>query len=159
MKINTTRFGEIEIDENLIFDFIEPIIGYEHLSKFVLVDYMPDSPFKWLQSIDDINIAFPVTFPGFFELNYEFFIPEKETNMLELKGVDDLLSMNIVCIPQGNPQASTINLLAPLIINIANKKAMQLVLINTNHSVKHRLFIEDKKDETKEEAKVAEKQS
>ncbi|OGI04850.1 MAG: hypothetical protein A2104_00690 [Candidatus Melainabacteria bacterium GWF2_32_7] len=157
MKINTSRFGEIEIDENLIFDFIEPILGYEHLSKYVLIDNMPDSPFKWLQSAEDVNIAFPVTFPGYFGLNYQFVIPEEETKKLGLSGIEDLLSMNIVCIPPGNPQAATINLLGPLVINAVNKKALQLVLINTNHTVKHKLFpgnAQENKEAEKVENKV-----
>ena len=140
MKINTSRFGEIEVDEDLVFNFIEPILGYENLSKFVLIDYTPDSPFKWLQAVEDPNVAFPVTFPGYFGLDYQFVIPEEDAKKLELSGIEDLLSVNIVCIPPGSPQAATINLLGPLVINAVNRKAMQLVLINTNFTVKHKLF-------------------
>ncbi len=140
MKINTERFGEVEVDENLIFDFIIPILGYERLKKYALVDYNPESPFKWLQALDDPKIAFPVTFPGYFGINYEFVIPEEEAKLLELTSSENLLSLNIVCVPQGDPQSSTINLVGPLIINTLTKKAMQLVLINTEYSVKHRLF-------------------
>lgn len=146
MKINTSRFGEIEVDENLIFNFIEPILGYENLSKFVLIDYTPDSPFKWLQAVEDPNVAFPITFPSYFGLDYQFVIPEEETNQLGLSGIEDLLSVNIVCIPPGRPQAATINLLGPLVINVVNKKAMQLVLINTNYTIKHKLFADTVKE-------------
>jgi len=144
MKINTTRFGEIEIDENLIFDFIDPILGYEHLPKFFLVDYSSESPFKWLQAIDDPEIAFPVTFAGYFGLDYQFVIPEEDAKRLELKSAEELLTLNIVSIPPGEPQKATINLLGPLVINIYTKKAMQLVLVNTNYSVKHSLFANNK---------------
>lgn len=140
MKINTSRFGEIDIIEELIFNFIEPILGYENLTKFALIDHMSDSPFKWLQSVQDPDIAFPVAFPGYFNLNYEFVIPEEDANKLELKDSENLLSFNIVCIPQGNPIDSTMNLIGPIIINVLNKKAMQLVLVNSNHSVRHKLF-------------------
>src|SRR3989339_974566 len=140
MKFNTNRFGEIEIDENLVFTFIEPMLGYEHLTKYVLIDYGQDSPFKWLQSIEDGDVAFPVTFPAYFGLDYQFVIPEQEAKDIELTNVDDLLSLNIACIPQGDPKSATINLLGPLVINISNRKAMQLVLVNTSYSVRHKLF-------------------
>ena len=47
---------------------------------------------------------------------------------------------NIVTIPQGKPRNSTINLLAPIIINATNKKGMQLILSNSNYPVKQPLF-------------------
>lgn len=142
MKINTSRFGEVEFDENLIFNFIEPILGYEHLSKFILIDYEADSPFKWLQSSEDPDIAFPVTFPAFFGINYQFVIPEEKAKKLDLTNSENLLSFNISCVPEGSPQNATVNLVGPIIINMLNKNAMQLVLTSTNFSTKHRLFNE-----------------
>lgn len=140
MKIDTERFGEIEVDENLIFNFIEPILGYEYLKKYILVDHMPESPFKWLQSAEDPAVAFPVTSPGYFGIDYQFVIPEDNAKKLELTGIDNLLSLNIVCIPVGQPQAATINLIGPIVINTANKNAMQMVLLDTDYSVRHKLF-------------------
>lgn len=147
MKINTTRFGEIDIDENLIFNFIEPILGYEDLEQFVLVDYTPDSPFKWLQAVKNPAIAFPVTSPGYFGIDYQFIVPENDAKKLDVSCADDILTMNIVCIPPGEPQSATVNLMGPLVVNVNNKKAMQLVLVNTNYSVGHKLFSDAPKKE------------
>lgn len=61
MNINTEKFGEISIDDNLIFDFVEPIIGYDGLRQYVLVEHTENSAFKWLQSIERPDLAFPVT--------------------------------------------------------------------------------------------------
>jgi flagellar assembly factor FliW len=140
MKINTSRFGEVEVDENLIFNFIEPILGYEHLSKFILLDHTPDSPFKWLQSAEDPDVAFPVTFPAFFGIDYQFVISEEKAKKLELTNAENLLSFNIACVPQGNPENSSVNLIGPIVVNMDNKNSMQLVLTNSNFSTKHRLF-------------------
>ena len=140
MKINTSRFGEVEVDENLIFNFIEPILGYEHLSKFILLDHTPDSPFKWLQSVEDPDVAFPITFPAFFGIDYQFVISEEKAKKLELTNAENLLSFNIACVPQGNPENSTVNLIGPIVVNMDNKNSMQLVLTNSNFSTKHRLF-------------------
>lgn len=144
MFIETTRFGKIEIDENLIFNFIKPILGYDHLKKFILLDHTTESPFKWLQSIDDSTVAFPVTFPELFNIEYEYVIPKEDADILEITSVDQLLSFNIARIPAGNPALSTINLLAPIIVNAETKNAIQLVLTDTNYSVKEKLFDETK---------------
>ena len=53
MKINTARFGEIDIDETRIFDFALPIIGFNELKKFIILDINQESMFKWLQSVEN----------------------------------------------------------------------------------------------------------
>ena len=60
MKLNTVRFGEIEIEEQRIFNFVMPIIGFDSLRKFILLEPNKDSVFKWLQSTEDPALAFPV---------------------------------------------------------------------------------------------------
>ncbi len=140
MKIQTSRFGEIEIDENLVFNFIEPILGYDNLKKYVLIDNQPQSPFKWLQSLEDGSIAFPVSFPSYFGIDYQFVIPEDKSKDLELTGIENLITFNIVCIPHGKAQDATINLAGPIVINAENKNAMQLVLSNAKYAIKHKLF-------------------
>lgn len=57
IKINTTKFGELEIDKNSIFNFVCPIIGFNDLKQYAIIDHKPDSPFKWLQSIEDMDLA------------------------------------------------------------------------------------------------------
>lgn len=140
MKINTEKFGEINIDENLVFEFVEPIIGYENLKKYVLVEHAENSAFKWLQSIEDESLAFPVSTPAYFDIDYQFEIPTDVAEKINLTSVESLISLNIVTIPQGKPRNSTINLLAPIIINATNKKGMQLILSNSNYPVKQPLF-------------------
>lgn len=136
MKLNTTKFGEIQIDENLIFNFVEPVIGYDHLSKYVLVEHSENSAFKWLQSVEDPDLAFPVTSPALFDINYQFEIPTDKAEKISLTSVESLISLNIVTIPAGNPRLATINLLAPIIINATNREGMQLILSNSNYPVK-----------------------
>lgn len=140
MKINTKKFGEININDNLVFDFVEPIIGYDSLTKYVLVEHAENSAFKWLQSIEDSSLAFPVTSPAFFDIDYQFEIPTDKAEKIGLTSVESLISLNIVTIPKSNPRKATINLLAPIIINATNKQGMQIILSNSNYPVKSMLF-------------------
>lgn len=155
-KIQTTRFGEIEIDSNLLFNFISPIIGYPNHKKFTLIDYRPDSPFKWLQSVEDKDLAFPITLCSYFDIDYQFELSDEDALKLGIKGAEEILALNIVTIPQTNPQGATINLLAPIIVNTTNKNAMQIILKDNKFSVKHPLF---EKEEKTEEKTAAAKQS
>ena len=58
----------------------------------------------------------------------------------DAKDATEILSLNIANVPNGAPQNTTINLMAPLVINTSNKRAIQLVLSNSNFAIKHRLF-------------------
>ena len=140
IKLNTAKFGEIEIDKSSIFDFVSPIIGFKDLKQYAIIDYKPDSPFKWLQSIEDSELAFPITLCSFFGIDYQFDIPDEEAELLEIETADDVFVCNIANIPSSNPQGATVNMLAPIITNLKNKKAMQLILKNTNFEVRHKLF-------------------
>ncbi len=146
-KINTTRFGEIEVDNSLLFNFVSPIIGYNDKKRFALVDYRPDSPFKWLQSMEDMDLAFPVTLCSYFNIDYQFELSDEDAHKLDIKEASEILALNIVTIPQINPQGATINLLAPVIVNTTNNNAMQVILKDTKFPVRHPLF--DKKEEKK----------
>lgn len=148
-KLKTSRFGEIEIDPTLSFDFISPIIGFSEHKKFALVDYRPDSPFKWLQSTEDGDLAFPVTLCSYFNIPYEFEITDDDAEKLKLTSAEDILALNIVTIPKANPKAATVNLLAPIIVNIQTNKAMQVILKdNEKFKVRYRLFDEDANETT-----------
>ena len=138
--INSVKFGELNVKEENIFNFVLPIIGFNDLTKYTIVDYKPDSPFKWLQSMEDMELAFPITLCSFFGIDYQFDIPDEEAEKLGIETADDVLAFNIANIPSSNPQGATINMLAPIVVNISNKKAMQIVLKNTDFEVRYKLF-------------------
>lgn len=140
MIIDSVRFGQIEIDRELLFEFVAPIIGYDKHRLFALIDNDPSSPFKWIQSVKDEELAFPITLCSYFDIEYNFKIQDEEAKLIELENAEDLMAINIVSIPQECPQNATVNLLAPIVINTKTNKAMQVILKNTNYKVKHPLF-------------------
>ena len=126
IELDTEKFGKVEIEKKSIFNFVAPIIGFNGLKKYAIIDYKPDSPFKWLQSVEDMELAFPVTLCSFFGIDYQFDIPDEEAEKLGITTSDDVLVLNIANIPSTNPQGATINMLAPIVVNISNKKACKL---------------------------------
>lgn len=140
MKISTTRFGEIEIDESRIFNFELPIIGFDNLKKFIILDPNQDKIFKWLQSTEDSTLAFPIISVAALNYDYSVDLPDNIVEILDIQNVESLLVMNITSIPQDNPQGTTINLLAPLIFNLANNKAGQIVLSGSGYDISFPMF-------------------
>jgi len=140
LTIQTSRFGEVKIDECVILEFVSPIIGYNNHKFFALIDYSADSPFKWLQSTHDPELAFAVTLCSYFNIDYQFELSDENAETLGIKDANDILALNIVTIPHECPQNATINLLAPIILNTETKQAMQVILHDQNFEIKHPLF-------------------
>lgn len=143
MILNTVKFGEIEIEENRIFDFVLPIIGFDELKKFIILDPNKESIFKWLQSIDDPSMAFPIISLAALDYDYTIDLPDSAINTLDIKNPESLLVMNITSIPQDNPRGTTINLLAPLIFNLDNLTAGQIVLSGSGYDISYPMFKKD----------------
>ena len=145
MKFNTVRFGEIDIDENRIFEFVLPIIGfdthwYQFLCYKLLLEPGKETLFKWLQSVDDPTLAFPIISVSTLNIDYSIDLPDNVVDMLEVTSVESLLVMNITSIPQDDPKGTTINLLAPLIFNVDTQKAGQIVLSGSGYDISYPMF-------------------
>ena len=140
MKIETLRFGEIDIEEARIFDFVLPIIGFDKLKKFVILEPTKDNLFKWLQSVEDPALAFPIISVSALDYDYTIDIADNVIEALGITSVESVLVMNITSIPQNDPSGTTINLLAPLIFNIDNQKAGQVVLSGSGYDISYPMF-------------------
>ena len=155
MKIKTTRFGEIEIPDKDLITMPQGIIGFQELKRYVILDHEKDSPFKWLQSIDDGSIAFVLINPLTFKPDYEVEVSESEIKELELESEEDAVISVIVTIPS-NPKNMTANLKGPLIFNLKNRRGKQIVLMDQKYTTRHNIMEEVKKlskKDVKEEQK------
>lgn len=139
IRVDTARFGEIEATEDSLFEFPMGLLGFARQKRFVIVDHRGDSPFKWLQSVDDGGLAFILTDPLFFKPDYHVRVRKGELSVIGPVREDDLVVSVIMTVPQ-NPREMTANLLAPLIFNMANRKGMQLVMTDRRFPVKYRVF-------------------
>lgn len=129
MKINTTRFGEIEIEDAKIINFPLGIPGFTNLKRYILLDYK--DPIKWLHAVDDPDIAFIVTEPFGFFPDYSLTIEDDVERFLEITDVAETIVLIILNIADNRLNA---NLKAPIIVNISNLKAIQIILEDERYS-------------------------
>lgn len=155
MKIQTSRFGEIEGDEKTIFNLTMPILGYNDEKQFILIESKEASLFKWLQSTKTPDLAFLTTSPSFFGIEYVFELPDEAESALEVTSAEDLMVLNIAKVPNNKPRETTVNLLAPLVFNINNNKAGQVILSGSGFDVTYPLF-KNQTSTTDDEAKEGE---
>lgn len=136
MLIKTTRFGELDVRDEVPFTFPMGLLGFGKLKRFFVLDHKDDSPFKWLQSGEDPDLAFIISDPLFFKRDYHLSVRPQELSMIEPVVEEDLVLSVIMTVPQ-DPQQMSANLLAPLIFNMGNRKGMQYVLTDSRYPVKY----------------------
>lgn len=140
ITIETSRFGAVNVEEQKVLNFVSPILGFNEEKRYVLLDHAEDSPFKWLQSVDNGDLAFVVTNPKLFGVDYEFALPDHAVEKLKLEKAEDVMIFTIVNIPESNPSKMTTNLLAPIVIHQQTLEGMQVVLDNPKFSTRQRLL-------------------
>jgi flagellar assembly factor FliW len=139
MKIQTRRFGEIEIDTETIISFPNGILGFPTERRYVLLDPKRDSALKWMQSVDNPELAFVVTDPLLFKPDYEVNVFQADLEDIEVEDATDVAQLVIVTVPR-DPGKMTANMKGPLLVNLKNRKAKQIVLDDPNYDLKFRLL-------------------
>lgn len=132
MKIETRNFGEMEISEEELLEFVLPILGFEELRRFaVLFDREIGGAFAWLQSVEDPDICFVMMDPALLFEEYHPTLPLGLRQTLHAADDADLVLRCLVVLPSGegaDPNNATANLKSPLVINPATHMAAQTVL-------------------------------
>ena len=139
-KVSTDRFGELEIDEKRVLHFNEGIPAFETEHEFIILPYDDESPYYFMQSLNKSNLAFLLTMPELFFPDYAAEIDDETVAELEIAEDDNVLIYTLLTIPNGSVRYMTANLLAPIVINVKNMKAKQIVMDKSNYTTKHRLF-------------------
>ncbi|MBL6991169.1 MAG: flagellar assembly protein FliW [Bacteriovoracaceae bacterium] len=144
MKINTTRFGQLEVDKKDIITFKDGLLGFEGLKKFFVVDPGDQTLILWLQSIDDQSVAFPILEPKIFKPDYTVGLLPIELSSLELENLEDASIYTVLTITSVVTDM-TANLKAPIVINNKTKMARQIVLQNNKLEVRCKMYLDLKK--------------
>ena len=145
-----TKLGEMDLSEKEIITFEEGIPGFDHLRKFAIVSVARTEPIKWLVSLEDRDVALPIIDPWIVRLDYHVDIPEKDVQDLGIEKNEDVSVWCVVVIPKDKPDDATINLLAPIVVNMKNGKAKQIIMETDEYTIKHRI-----KDELERSKKIS----
>ena len=140
MRLQGTRFGNIEFTSEDILTFDEGLIGFPNLNHFVLLSPKPESPFRWIQSVEEPATAFLLAEP----LRYfEGYAPELSADECEALAISEetpRLVLVTVSIPSGKPAEMTVNLLAPIVLNLETRRGKQVILLDDAYTIKHRVL-------------------
>ncbi len=142
IEIDSVKLGKLSVNPDFLITFPEGIPGFQGIKEYALIPPDNDSPFYWLQAFKDPALAFVVTDPLFFKADYQPDYPEEEIKLLNVDDANSLIILVLVTIPQGAPNRSTANLMAPICINPANRIAKQVILPQNKYSHQTPLFLQ-----------------
>jgi flagellar assembly factor FliW len=140
MIIDSDRFGQLEVPDDKIITMQRPILGFENLVSFCLIQRDDMAPFHWLHSTEDPSIAFIVLNPAVFYEDYRIEVNPKEIAELKIADLKSVETYVVVTVPEDSNRMS-VNLQGPILINGENGFAKQLVLVNSDYRVQH--FVAD----------------
>ena len=137
MKIQTTRFGLIEVDQSRLLKFPTGVLGFPDITEYALLQTNDEGNFFWLQALDRSDVAFVVCDPLLFVPDYQVPIRPEDCEQISLKSMDDA---QVLIIVNKVDRMLTGNIQGPLVINAINRTGRQLVLSEKKYSTRHPLI-------------------
>lgn len=142
MIIETKAFGEVDIDPSKIIHFENGIVGFPELQDFALVydiEQGDNAGIRWMQSLQEPAFAMPVMDPLIVSPKYN---PQVDDDILKPLGKlnpNEMLVLVTVTVPK-DIKKMTVNLRAPMVINVEERKAVQLILDSDEYLVKFPVY-------------------
>ncbi len=136
MQFETRALGTIEIDAADQLFFPEGLFAFENFRHFGLLPTKSGSTFHWLQSLEEARLAFLVTLISGITASYAPRIDEQFLNIIEAANLSHTEIWGIITVPTGKPEAMTLNLQGPILINRPKKLGGQFVSDDPNHLVR-----------------------
>ena len=113
MHVQSSRFGALDVEDHQIIEFPSGLIGLGG-SRYALVSTDDDSPFHWLQSVEDAELAVPVTNPFWFFPDYEVALSDADSQRVGTDSPDDV---DVWVTVRAVPDEVTANLKAPIVVH------------------------------------------
>jgi flagellar assembly factor FliW len=115
--------------------FEKGILGFEDIIEYELKDLESNPIFKELNSIKEKGLGFVVISPFDIDDKYEINLSDNIIKELNINSPKDVMVLSILTLGQ-TLERTTVNMKAPLIINVNNGLGKQIILQKEKYKVK-----------------------
>jgi flagellar assembly factor FliW len=140
MEINTKYHGIRQYKQEDVFTFKNGLPGFEDLRKFILFPVEENETFSILHSIENQEVGIVALWVFDIIKDYEIDIDENLVRELNIKEEKDVVVLNTVTL-NSILENITVNLKAPIVINIKERLGEQIILDKQEYSIKHPLIL------------------
>jgi flagellar assembly factor FliW len=140
MEISTKYHGIRQYKEEDVLTFKKGLPGFEDLRKFILFPVEENESFSILHSIENQEVGIVALWAFDIIKDYEIDIDESLVGELNIKEEKDVVVLNTVTL-NSVLENITVNLKAPIVINIKERLGEQIILDKQEYSIKHPLIL------------------
>ena len=140
-KCLTKSHGEIEYSEDVVMRFSEGLFGFEAETRFLPIEVPGLHPLLFLQSVERQGLCF-VTLPILvIDPAYKLTLSPADLKLAGLPAGrqpligEDVLCLSILTLHKDAP--ATANLIAPLVMNLRTRQAVQAIVCEGEYSHQH----------------------
>ncbi len=150
-RIQTKCFDELEYSPDAVFEFPAGIPGFEAEHSFVFLEQPGTHPLMFMQSLSRQDVCFMLLPVLAADQHYELRLSEEDLAALRLPAGGqpqigkDILCAVMVCAADGQRPYPTVNLFAPILVNLRQKIGIQA--IQTQYSLQHPLVPQGRPEE------------
>lgn len=142
MKVSPDLYATPVASNNVRrFRLPEGLVGFPEYTHFDLEELPDQAPFLWLHLQGPSSMHFVVLEPRGVIPDYELELFDEDAEFLAIRESSDAMVLNIVTVKNSDPEAATVNLAGPLIVNRHTGVGKQCILANyARYSAHHRLI-------------------
>lgn len=142
MPLCLTKYhGEFEYSDAAVFEFPHGLFGFEHERRFLPIEIPAARPIVFLQSLTTQELCF-VALPVFVvDREYRLSLSMEDRAELGLPSNrpavigEDVLCLALITIQPQRP--TTANLMAPIVVSLASRRAVQALSTEYEYSHQH----------------------
>lgn len=140
MTAETRLFGTINIEDEKLIVFPEGIVGFPFMKTFALIHDADnaDAAIMWLQSMEEPEFALPVIEPPMITDTYNPMVNDEHLMPVGELAEDQIYLLVTITVPPQIEKMS-VNLKAPIVINMENNKAVQII-VEDDYPVKYPIY-------------------
>lgn len=136
MRIKTERFGELEADPSTFIKFGAGLYGFPEARNFLMIETSDGNEFRWLQCVEKPSLAFLVTDPTLYYPDYPAALAAEHPLIGAAQQEYQVLSVVTV---ERSPRRVTVNLAAPITVNVPRREGAQIILARGGYGTDHDL--------------------
>ena len=145
-SFETKNFGSLSYESDSVLEFPAGLPGFEKHRYFLALRFPDSEPLIFLQSLEDAGLCF-ITMPVLVvDPHYRLQVCGEDRDLVglplgrPLELGKDILCLTVLAIRENGPTA---NLLAPVVVNLSNRKAVQAVAADSSYPLQHVLLPEE----------------
>jgi len=130
------RLGRIEVPEEDVIHFEGGLPGFDQAHSFAVLPHDVRGPLFWLVCLDDAQLAFVVVDPRELFPGYQ---PQIEAHQLRQVAAEAASEAELLALVTIRGEHVTVNLAAPLLLNLAARRGIQVILEGEDHPLRQPL--------------------